>query len=833
MFSRLIFEIMMPLFVDCFLPLALPGTLTYKMPDTFEGELFAGSLVAVSVKKYLYTGIVKKVHNVRPVGYEVADVVEVLEKIPVLTSAQIKLLDWMSEYYMAPPGITFHAALPSGFKISTESKIQINPNYEEEEREETLTTNERLLIELLKNAPSISYLDAMKALKIKALYKILLSLRKKEAILLFEEYKHLYKPKIVQKVRLAELFVQNKDLLKALLDSLAGQEKQENILLRYLQEVPIWNNPNANEAGLAKNIFSGASSLNTLLKKGIFEEFKQIIPRENVVHEVFREPYELSENQKTALEEIKNKFAKLDTVLLHGITGSGKTEVYIRLIKEQMALGKQVLFLMPEIALTTHMTARLSAIFGKELDVYHSRLSENERVETWKKVQNGTSKLVLGARSAVFLPFQNLGFIVVDEEHDTSFKQGEKNPRYQARDTALVLAKMHLCKTLLGSATPSLESYYLAHKGIYGYVKLEKRHGMAVLPNITFADLKLGKKNKTTPNPHGDYSEQLLASLEQSIAQKEQALLFQNRRGYSPYLCCESCGWVSMCNQCSVSLTYHQRDKRLKCHYCGHNEKVHATCPACGVARLKTKGLGTEKIEDDLAALLPTARVQRMDQDTTRAKNAFKNIYDGLNKGEIDILVGTQMVTKGLDFENINLAGILNADQMMYYPDFRANERTFQMLTQVAGRTGRREKQGQVIVQTYNPAHYLLRYLQANDIHGFYERELQEREKFHYPPFTRLVKLVFKDRNKEACNQSAHFLGKILSAQFGNYRVYGPEWPPVDRINNFFLMEILLKFEREKVDIAKAKALLNKSIFKFQTQNEFKSTQLIVDVDPY
>jgi primosomal protein N' (replication factor Y) len=354
-----------------------------------------------------------------------------------------------------------------------------------------------------------------------------------------------------------------------------------------------------------------------------------------------------------------------------------------------------------------------------------------------------------------------------------------------------------------------------------------------VLPNITFADLKLERKNKTNPNHHGEYSKQLLASLEQSIAQKEQALLFQNRRGYAPYLCCEFCGWVSMCNQCSVSLTYHQREKRLKCHYCGHNEKVHATCPACGVARLKTKGLGTEKIEDDLVALLPTARVQRMDQDTTRAKNAFKNIYDGLNKGEIDILVGTQMVTKGLDFENINLAGILNADQMMYYPDFRANERTFQMLTQVAGRTGRRDKQGQVIVQTYNPAHYLLQYLQANDIHGFYERELQEREKFHYPPFTRLVKLVFKDRNKEVCREAAHFLGKILSTQFGNYRVYGPEWPPIDRINNFFLMEILLKFEREKVDIAKAKSLLNKSIFTFQTQNEFKSTQLILDVDPY
>lgn len=825
-------------FVDCYLPLALTGTFTYRLPIGFEGELEAGSLVVVPFnERNIYTGIVRRVHDTQPAGYQVKDVIEVLEETPVLTEKQIKLLDWISEYYMAEPGQTFHAALPSGFKISTESKIQINPTFDDREDVLPLSANELNLLEALRNVPSLTYSDAMKITRTKTLYHILQSLRKKEAILLFEEYKHIYKPKIVPKIRLTESFAKDKELLKELLDSIAGETKQENILLRYLQEVPVWKDLESNELGLSKSYFTGkdfsASSLKTLIKKGVFEEFKQIIPRETFELENAKREYSLSEEQERALAEIVQHFSEKDIVLLQGITGSGKTEVYISLIKQQLALGKQVLFLMPEIALTTHMTGRLSAVFGKELGIYHSRLSENERVETWKHVQDGSCQLVLGARSGVFLPFQDLGLIVVDEEHDASFKQNEKTPRYQARDTALVLAKLFKAKTLLGSATPSLESYYLANKGVYGYVKLDKRHGAAVLPMIEFADLKADRKKISSPNPHAEYSGSLILALEDSLAKKEQSLLFQNRRGYAPYLNCETCGWVAMCGQCSVSLTYHQRDRRLKCHYCGHNEKVPATCPACGSGKIKTKGFGTEKIEEDLAVLITNARIQRMDQDTTRAKNAFKNIYDSLKKGEIDILVGTQMVTKGLDFENINLAGIMNADQMMFYPDFRANERTFQMLTQVAGRTGRREKQGLVIVQTFNPKHYVLQYLKANDIHGFYAKELEEREKFHYPPFTRLIKLTFKDKDKEICDQAANYLVQKLVKEFGTKRVLGPEWPSIDKINNFYLKEILLKFERDKVDIAKAKSLLKMTALEFQSKKEFRSTQLIVDVDPY
>jgi primosomal protein N' (replication factor Y) len=824
-------------FVDCYLPLALVGTFTYRLPLGYDGQLQAGSLVVVPFnERNIYTGIVRRVHEVQPAGYQIKDVIEVLEETPVLTESQIKLLDWISDYYLAEPGQTFHAALPSGFKISTESKIQINPSFDNRE-DIPLSANELNLMEALRNVPSLTYADAMKITRTKTLYHILQSLRKKEAILLFEEYKHLYKPKIVQKIRLTATFAEDKELLKELLDSIAGQEKQENILLKYLQEVPVWKNLNSNNVGLNKSFFNSqdfsVSALKTLVKKGVFEEFREIVSREVYEQEEARKEYALSDDQQTALEQIVQHFSEKDIVLLQGITGSGKTEVYISLIKEQLAQGKQVLFLMPEIALTTHMTGRLSAVFGKELGIYHSRLSENERVETWKHVQDGSCQLVLSARSGVFLPFQDLGLIVVDEEHDSSFKQNEKTPRYQARDTALVLAKMHKAKTLLGSATPSLESYHLANKGVYGYVKLDKRHGAAILPLIEFADLKQDRKKVTTPNPHADYSGMLVLALEDSIAKKEQSLLFQNRRGYAPYLSCETCGWVSMCGQCSVSLTYHQRDRRVKCHYCGHNEKVPATCPACGSGRIKTKGLGTEKIEEDLAVLIPQARIQRMDQDTTRAKNAFKNIYDALKKGEIDILVGTQMVTKGLDFENINLAGILNADQMMYYPDFRANERTFQMLTQVAGRTGRREKQGLVIVQTFNPKHYVLQYLKANDILGFYERELIEREKFNYPPYTRIIKLVFKDKDRDVCDQSANYLAQKLIQEFGTKRVFGPEWPSIDRINNFYLKEILLKFERNKVDIAKAKSLLKAAALEFQSKKEFRSTQLIVDVDPY
>ena len=824
-------------FVDCYLPLALIGTFTYRLPIGYDGQLHTGSLVVVPFnERNIYTGIVRRVHETQPLGYQIKDVIEVLEETPVLTENQIKLLDWISDYYLAEPGQTFHAALPSGFKISTESKIQINPTFDDRENI-PLSANELNLMEALRNVPSLTYSDAMKITRTKTLYHILQSLRKKEAILLFEEYKHLYKPKIVQKIRLTASFAQDKELLKELLDSIAGQEKQENILLKYLHEVPVWKNLDSNAEGLNKSFFTSkdfsVSALKTLVKKGVFEEFREIVSREVYELEDARKEYELSAEQQTALEEIIQHFNEKDIVLLQGITGSGKTEVYIRLIKEQLAQGKQVLFLMPEIALTTHMTGRLSAVFGKELGIYHSRLSENERVETWKHVQDGSCQLVLSARSGVFLPFQDLGLIVVDEEHDSSFKQNEKTPRYQARDTALVLAKIHKANTLLGSATPSLESYHLANKGVYGYVKLDKRHGAAILPLIEFADLKQDRKKVATPNPHADYSGMLVLALEDSVAKKEQSLLFQNRRGYAPYLSCETCGWVSMCGQCSVSLTYHQRDKRLKCHYCGHNEKVPATCPACGSGRIKTKGLGTEKIEEDLAVLIPQARIQRMDQDTTRAKNAFKNIYDSLKKGEIDILVGTQMVTKGLDFENINLAGILNADQMMFYPDFRANERTFQMLTQVSGRTGRREKQGLVIVQTFNPKHYVLQYLKANDIHGFYERELVEREKFSYPPYTRIIKLVFKDKDRDVCDQSASYLAQKLVQEFGTKRVFGPEWPSIDRINNFYLKEILLKFERDKVDITKAKSLLKAAMLEFQSKKEFRSTQLIVDVDPY
>ncbi|MBC7387997.1 MAG: primosomal protein N' [Opitutaceae bacterium] len=824
-------------FIDCYLPLALSGTFTYKLPIEFQDKLVQGSLVVVPFnERNIYTGIVKRVHSQPPVGYIVKNAIEILEQEPVFHPTQLKLLDWISEYYMAEPGLTFHAALPAGFKISTESKIQIHPAFEEDETTQ-LSENEGKLLDALKTVPALTYADALKVTRTKTLYHILQSLKKKQAILLFEEYKHIYKPRIIQKIRLAEKFIIDRELLKELMDSISGQEKQENVLLKYLQDVPVWNDKTINQSGIPKNVFNGndfsGSALKTLIKKGVFEEFKEITSRENIVTEELKKDYQLSDIQEIALQRIRELFLQKDIVLLQGITGSGKTEIYISLVQEQIAAGKQVLFLMPEIALTTHMTSRLVKYFGKELDTYHSRLSENERVETWKKVQDGTSLLVLGARSSVFLPFKNLGLIIIDEEHDSSFKQNEKTPRYQARDTALVLAKLSGAKTLLGSATPSLESYYKAKSGIYGYVRLDTRHGQSLMPLIQFADLKADRKNTALPNPHMEYSTFLIKSLEESLEAKEQSLLFQNRRGYAPYLCCETCGWVSMCKQCAVSLTYHQRDKRLKCHYCGHQEKVSATCPACNSARLTTKGLGTEKIEEDLAALLPKARVQRMDQDTTRTKNAFKNIYDGLNKGEIDILVGTQMITKGLDFEKINLAGVLNADQMMYFPDFRANERAFQMLTQVAGRTGRREIQGKVIIQTFNPSHYLLQFLQQNDIDGFYEREIQEREKFHYPPFTRLIKLTFKDKDKNTCELSANFIAVKLRKLFGGARVLGPEWPPVDRINNMYLKEILLKFERDKIDIAKTKLLLKNAISEFHKDKTYKSTILVLDVDPY
>jgi primosomal protein N' (replication factor Y) len=537
----------------------------------------------------------------------------------------------------------------------------------------------------------------------------------------------------------------------------------------------------------------------------------------------------LTDAQTQASSEIHDHFQDKEVVLLHGITGSGKTEVYIELIKQVLESGSQVLFLLPEIALTTQIVVRLRKVFGDVMGIYHSKFSDNERVEVWKGILDGKFQFVVGVRSAIFLPFDNLGLIIVDEEHETSYKQHEPAPRYNARDVAVIMSYMHKGKTLLGSATPSLESYYHAKSGRYGLVEMTQRFGNAALPTFELIDTKKEKKQKKMKN---EFSSVLIDHLQLNLKNKEQTILFQNRRGYSPYLQCEECHWISECANCDVSLTYHMKVGELRCHYCGHKEEVPRTCPNCGSPKVKTMGYGTEKIEDEINLMFPEARVQRMDLDTTRAKNAYQQIIQEFEEGGIDILVGTQMVSKGLDFDNVSMVGIFDADRIIHFPEFRASERAFQMLTQVSGRAGRRaDKPGKVLIQTANPSQKLLERVVTNDYHGMYESEIIEREKFNYPPFTRLIKVTVKHIDEAVSNRAAKILAEKLTANLGASRVLGPQPPLVERVRNQFLFDILIKLEREKINFKAAKSFIQEKVIDTLTDKTLKSIQVVIDVD--
>jgi len=601
-----------------------------------------------------------------------------------------------------------------------------------------------------------------------------------------------------------------------------------------LSHVPVYNNPDLNQKGLDKSIFSqddglSDSALQTLIKKGVFEQFEIFISRFDDIP--IGKPAEivLTDSQKNASKQIYDLFSEKEVVLLHGITGSGKTEVYIELIKQVLESGSQVLFLLPEIALTTQIVVRLRKVFGDVMGIYHSKFSDNERVEVWKGILDGKFQFVVGVRSSVFLPFDNLGLIIVDEEHETSYKQHDPAPRYNARDVAVIMAYMHKGKVLLGSATPSLESYFHAKNGRYGLVEMKERFGNAALPTFELIDTKKEKKSKKMKN---EFSSVLIEHLEYNLKNKEQTILFQNRRGYSPYLQCEECNWISECANCDVSLTYHMRVGELRCHYCGHKEEVPRTCPNCRSPKVKTMGYGTEKIEEELTLMFPAARVQRMDLDTTRAKNAYQQIIQEFEEGGIDILVGTQMVSKGLDFDNVSIVGIFDADRMIHFPEFRASERAFQMLTQVSGRAGRRaNRPGKVLIQTANPGQKLLERVVTGDYTGMYEAELPEREKFHYPPYTRLIKITVKHLDSTVSKRAAEILTAKLTANLGTGRVLGPQPPLVERVRNQFLFDILIKLEREKINFKAAKSFIQEKVIDVLTDKTLKSIHIVIDVD--
>ena len=820
------------LFAELLLPVPIPRLFTYRVPATLNDHIKTGqrAIVQFGDRKVL-TALVINIHQQPPKDYEAKYILEILDEFPAVSDLQLKLFQWMADYYMCTMGEVMNAALPAGLKLSSESMVQLHPAFDAEESEFAFSEKEMMLLKRLQH-DTLSYSEIAKFLGVKYIYSILKSLSGKNAIVLFEEVKEKFKPKTEKRIRLSPDF-STEEALQELFKTLAAKPKQESVLLKYLQEVPVLHDTARNKTGIAKKTLItediSESSLNTLIKNNIFEEFEIVIPRFGFEDNTEMPVVLLSEEQERAQFEIFKSFEKHNITLLHGITGSGKTEIYINLIKKALDSEAQVLYLLPEIALTTQIVQRLKKVFGSAMGVYHSKFSDNERVEVWNGVLNGKLKFVVGVRSSIFLPFDNLGLIIIDEEHDGSYKQHEPAPRYHARDAALVMGQLHHAKVLLGSATPSVETFYHAQQDKYGFVKLDKRFGDAQLPVIALADMGQERKRKTIK---GEFSSLLLKNIEEALSKKEQVIIFQNRRGYSPMVNCEDCGWVPKCVNCAVSLTYHQFRHSLVCHYCGYKESLPNRCPVCTSARLTTVGYGTEKLEEELKLYFPEANIQRMDLDTTRSKTGYETIIDQFEKGETNILVGTQMVTKGLDFDKVSLVGVFNADRMMHFPDFRSYERAYQLITQVSGRAGRRAKQGKVVIQTSSPDHPILTYILNHKYGEFYKREVDDRKQHSYPPFSRLIEITVKHIDKKICRDAAAALADAFRKNVQGIKILGPGEPMISKIRNQFLMAILIKIPRGKADLVSIKSIIQQNIESVLKEKTFRSVRVIADVDP-
>ena len=822
------------LFADILLPVPITKLFTYRVPFDLSERIGIGYRVVVQFgKKKITTGVVSKIHDKPPEVYQAKYILDLLDDEPIMNENQLELFNWIADYYMCTAGEVLNVALPSGLKLNSESKIQLNPRFDPDNHNLIFSEREQQIVYVLERDKVITYSEAAQILQIKSYLKIIKSLIAKDVILIFEEVKEKYTPKKQMRLRLAKHWLKEA-YLKELMSELEKRPKQLDVLMAYLNLVPVYSNFDLNKEGvskkelLARNISS--SSIKTLEKNKVFESFQKIVPRLAMQEVDENHNIVLTDSQRDSNEEILQKFEKSQTVLLHGITGSGKTEMYIDLIQQVLDQGEQVLYLLPEIALTTQIVMRLQKVFGDRMGVYHSKYSDRERVEVWRGLISGRFPLVVGVRSAVFLPFDNLGLVIVDEEHEYSYKQFDPAPRYHARDVAQVLARIQSAKVLMGTATPSFESYYLAQEGKYGYVFLNERYGSANLPQIIYADLSRERKQKTIK---GDFTSLLADKIAQSLSRNEQIIIFQNRRGYSPYIACEECNWIPKCSNCAVSLTFHLYFNQLRCHYCGHHERLPVTCPACGSTKLKTVGFGTEKLEEDLKLLFPEARIQRMDLDTTRRKYSYQKIINDFEHGDIDILVGTQMVSKGLDFNNVTLVGIFDIDRMLHFPDFRSSERTYQLAVQVSGRSGRDKKPGEVVIQSANLRQSILHYISRQDFLEFYNHEIEERHKYKYPPFYRLIRITLKHKVKSTINLVSYVLTDRIKEKVNKNLVLGPHEPTVSKIRNMYLMEVIIKIPRNNVDLSKFKASLTDISNSVKQQKEYRQTIVMFDVDPY
>ena len=810
-------------FVDIVVALATPKTLTYHVPEELVPQVKFGLRVEVQLGRKLYTGLILKIHQDVP-DFKTKHVLSVVDDVPLVTPTQIRLWRWIASYYCCTLGEVMDMALPAHLKLSSERRIMTSPLFDPDYP--GLTDDEFLLCEALSVQGEISIQDVRGILNKKSVYPVIVKLLNKQLIIIKDEIREKYSVKKVGCVRLAEPYrSQPNATMEEAFEACSRSPHQTAALMAYVMlQRP---GEHIRRKAITDKARCTGAAIKALEKKGIFELYEREVSRLKASDEDMSADPPLSDQQTRALGEIKAHFEDKDAVLLHGVTGSGKTRVYTELIREALKREEQVLYLLPEVGLTTQITRRLQRIFGDDIAVYHHQITNNERVELWKAVIDG-KPVLLGARSALFLPFQRLKLVIIDEEHDPSFKQNDPAPRYHGRDTAIVLAKLHGAKVILGSATPAVESYFNTKNGKYGLVEMPDRFGDTPLPKIRIID---AKKEERERKLQSQFTSELIAKLEDLLEQKQQAILFQNRRGHSPTLRCVTCGWHQECVNCDVSLTYHKFFDNLQCHYCGYKTSLPKACPSCGDRDLKLLGFGTQKIEEELPIYLPKARIRRMDSDTVRNKGAHSAIIQDFEDGKIDVLIGTQMVTKGLDFANLSTVGVISADQLLQFPNFRATERGFQLLTQVAGRAGRRAEQGEVLIQAMNAEHPVLAEVLNNDYASFYAREIKERQEFQYPPFSRLIRITLKHKIPKTLNAAAQLYGHWLHKALATY-VQGPAEPYVARVRGQYLLDFQIKLPKKQDTLTYAKRVVLAATLKLKDEKGFSGVRVNVDVDP-
>ena len=812
-----------PLLAEVIIPVALPQNYTWSVPASMRDQVQIGIRVEVNLgARRRYAGIIKRLHTDTP-DFKPKPIIQLLDDHPIVTETQLTFWTWIAQYYLCTEGEVMSAALPTNFKLSSETWLRLLPTHREDFT--ALEDAEYLLAEALSIKKQLRISEAQLILQNKQVYSIIHRLVELGIAELVESLQEKYASRLDTFISLHPTY-QDETTLADLLNGGLRAPKQLGLLLAYLDLKR--DNDSITRTTLLKRASSTAAPLQALIEKEILIAEKRSVGRITRPEAFVKLDFTLSSYQETALQSIRSQWNQQDVCLIRGVTGSGKTHLYIQLIADAIQQGKQVLYLLPEIALTSQIIRRLQQHFGGGVGVYHSRFSGNERVEIWNEVRSGKIRVMLGARSALFLPFTDLGLIICDEEHDASYKQQDPAPRYHARDAAIYLAARHEAKVLLGSATPSLESFYHAQQGKYGYVELTQRFGAGELPSLQVIDTRAILKEDRT---RVSMTPPLMKRMEEVLAQKRQIILFQNRRGYSPYQLCILCGWIPQCEHCDVSLTYHKKSNQLRCHYCGSSYPLVQRCHACGHDQFGQRSFGTERIEEQLQLHFPKARIARMDVDTVKGKQAHDQLIQQFETGEVDILVGTQMVVKGLDFDRVDLVGILDADGLMHFADFRASERAFQLMEQVSGRAGRKQANGQVLVQTSDPEHPILKWVAAHDYIGFYEAELKKRQAFGYPPFSRMIRVLFRYKQQSVVEQAAQAWAKAMGATW-QARMIGPAEPMIARIRDQFRMEVWLKLPRSAKSIAEAKGKIISSIYQFRKEKSLARVDVVIDVDP-